>query len=525
MNTQMVKKAISTAWTLRSVFPLHTCRFLREAGDGPFHRRRQSIATESLIKNSFLTKEYYDKMKKKKIDLFDFVPPENFVSSYFEKLDKCYSNPRSILRCVMWCLRKEEGLYKDYIEKEDYPNYNWLVRCFCQLANVFGFNSFWSVKDKQAIHELKLFKFLVYDLIERKEKIKSRHCPRLLYAMCCLDYRCYYLLPTILELIEIDLHKFRVPTLSMISFCLTYLGLTNQDVQFGSYDNLSRSYNLIEKILNRIYDRREEEKGDMTNFCWSLLAYVLVINNMYVFPFKDEGRGEISTSFLPEILKNACEGLTRENIAESGWIQYYLYMTLYCCDVEKPRNERMIKESVPFFIQEYLHLKWLDNILITAQNQGSEKMQLEMESIIQKLQLKNFFINLSVGRKIDEQHCFFASHFYKPLNLCIEYDYFHPIGFNRPLVSGTISLKNRIFKKLNFNVVNIHKCFWDTLTEEQKESQLVRVLEVFQTGHGGEKQQQQQGELYQEKYFDSDLLHLKHKRVKFRSWPPEHITV
>ncbi|ANQ07363.1 Uncharacterized protein PCOAH_00017060 [Plasmodium coatneyi] len=513
MKKQVVKKAISTARTLHSVYPLQTYHFVKEAGEGPFRRKRQGIATESLIKNSFLTKEYYDKTKKKKIDLFDFVPPENFVSSYFEKLDKCYSNPRSILR-----------LYKDYIEKEDYPNYNWLVRCFCQLANVFGFNSFWSVKDKEAIHELKLFKFLVYDLIERKERIKARHCPRLLYAMSCLDYRCYYLLPTILELIEMDLDKFRVPTLSMMSFCLSYLGLTNQEVQFGSHDNLSRGYNLIEKILTNIYNRKDEAKGDMTNFCWSLLAYVIVVNNMYEFPLKDHIMPNGYTTFLPEILKNACDGLTKENIAESGWIQYYLYMTLYCCDVEKPSNERIIKESVPYFIQEYLHLKWLDNILITAQNQGSEKMQLEMENIIQKLQLKNFFINLSVGRKIDEQHCFFTSHFYKPLNLCIEYDYFHPIGFNRPLVSGTISLKNRIFKKLNFNVVNIHKCFWDTLTEEQKESQLVRVLEVFQSERGVQKQQHQ-GELYQEKYFDSDLLHLKHKRVKFRSWPPEHITV
>ncbi|SCO66535.1 conserved Plasmodium protein, unknown function [Plasmodium vivax] len=517
MNTQAVKKATGTAlalhsgWTVRTACPLSARRLSLE---GPFRRRGQSVATEALIKNSFLTKEYFDKMKKKKIDLFDFVPPENFVSSYFEKLDKSYSNPRSILR-----------LYKDYIEKEDYPNYNWLVRCFCQLANVFGFNSFWSVKDKEAIHELKLFKFLVYDLIERKERIQARHCPRLLYAMCCLDYRCYYLLPTILELIEKDLAKFRVPTLSMMSFCLSYLGLTNQDVQFGSENNLSRCYNLIEKILHEIYSRRDEAKGDMTNFCWALLAYVLVTNNMYEFPHKEETRGDSSTGFfMPEILKNACEGLTKENIVESGWIQYYLYITLYCCDVEKPRNERMIKESVPFFIQEYLHIKWLDNILITAQNQGSEKMQLEMDSIIQKLQLKDFFINLSVGRKIDEQHCFFASHFYKPLNLCVEYDYFHPIGFNRPLVSGTISLKNRIFKKLNFNVVNIHKCFWDTLTEEQKESQLVRLLELFQAERRGEKQQQR-AELYQEKRFHSDMLHLKHKRVKFRSWPPEHITV
>lgn len=67
-----------------------------------FHYRKECVATESLIKNTYLTKEYYDKNKKKKIDLFDFVPPENFVSSYFEKLDKCYSNPRSILRYLFF---------------------------------------------------------------------------------------------------------------------------------------------------------------------------------------------------------------------------------------------------------------------------------------------------------------------------------------------------------------------------------------------------------------------------------------
>ncbi|SBS85725.1 conserved Plasmodium protein, unknown function [Plasmodium ovale curtisi] len=472
----------------------------------PFLGKRVYITTESIVKNSFLTKEYYDKGKKRKIDLFDFVPPENFVSSYFEKLDRCYSNPRSILR-----------LYKDYIEKEDYPNYNWLVRCFCQLANVFGFNSFWSVKDKEAIHELKLFKFLVYDLIERKELIKARHCPRLLYAMCCLDYRCYFLLPTILEIIEMNLEKYRIPTLCMISFSLSYLGLTNKDVQFGSENNLSRSYNLVVKVVENIYKRREEAKLDTTNFCWALLSYVFIINDLYTFPEK-------SFNFLPEILRNACNGITKENISECGWIQYFLYMTLYCCDVEKPSNEMEIKESIPLFIQEYLHLKWLDNILITAQNQGSEKMQLDMENVIQKLQLKNFFINLSVGRKIDEQHCFFTSHFYKPLNLCIEYDYFHPIGINRPLISGIISLKNRIFKKLNFNVVNIHKCYWDVLTNEQKESQLIKIIETFQTENDKKKHLHKE-ELYQDKKFDSSMIHLKHKRVKFHSWPPENITI
>ncbi|KEG01829.1 hypothetical protein YYE_03348 [Plasmodium vinckei vinckei] len=470
-----------------------------------FYLSKKHIATESIVKNSFLTKEYYEENKKKKVDLFDFVPPENFLSSYFQKLDKCYSNPRSILR-----------LYKDYIEREDYPNYNWIVRCFCQLANVFGFNSFWSTKDKQALHELKLFKYLIYDLVEGKEYIKERHCPRLLYAMCCLDYRCYFLLPSILEIIEKNIDRYRIPTLCMISFSLSYLGLINKDIQFGSENHLSRNYNTIIKILQNIYERKNEALNDTTNFCWALLGYVIVINNLYEFP-------KNGISFLPEILRNACNGLTKENISESGWVQYFLYITLYCCDVEKPINESEIKQSIPYFIQEYLHLKWLDNILITSQNQGSEKMQLEVENIIQKLQLKNFFINLSVGRPIDEQHCFFTSHFYKPLNLCIEYDYFQPIGLNRPLVSGILTLKNRIFKKFNLNVVNIHKCYWDLLKDEQKEQQLIKIIETFQTKHN--KENNSETELYKEKKFDSNLLHLKHKRVKFHNWPPEHITI
>lgn len=481
-------------------------KHIKRTYDSMFQYKRNHITTESVVKNAYLTKEYFDKNKKKKIDLFDFIPPDNFVSSYFQKLDTCYSNPRSILR-----------LYKDYIEKEDYPNYNWLIRCFCQLANVFGFNSFWSVKDKQAIHELKLFKFLVYDLIERKELIQGRHCPRLLYAMCCLDYRCYFLLPTILELIEMHLERYRIPTLCMISFCLTYLGMTNQDIQFGNEPNLSRSYNVLVQVLQCIYKRKEEITKDCSSFCLSLLSYVLVLNGMYEFPYED-------TQFLPELLHQACSYLTKENIPESGWVQYFLYIILYCTDVEKPSNEIEIKKNVPYYIQEYLHFKWLDHILITAQNQGTENMQMEVEQLIQKLQLKNFFINLSVGRPIDEQHCFFTSHFYKPLNLCIEYDYLNPIGTGRPLVSGILSFKNRIFKKFNFNVVNFHKCFWDQLTSEQKESQLLRLMKTFEEK---DKEQRNRREIptYEEQKFDSDIVHLKHKRIKFDTWPPENITV
>ncbi|OEH75984.1 hypothetical protein cyc_04555 [Cyclospora cayetanensis] len=131
----------------------------------------------------------------RRIKIFSSRPPEELSTYFHEKLNKANSNPRSIIK-----------LYRKYIRLEDEPDYGWLVRCFCQLGNVFGFNSFWAPRDKQRIHSLPSFKFLVYDLIERKAQIEPEMVPRLLYALTALEYRSYHLLPTLLEHIEANLH-------------------------------------------------------------------------------------------------------------------------------------------------------------------------------------------------------------------------------------------------------------------------------------------------------------------------------
>ncbi|CDJ38451.1 hypothetical protein, conserved, partial [Eimeria tenella] len=150
----------------------------------------------------------------RKIKVFTARPPDSLPIYFHEKLSKANSNPRSIIK-----------LYRRYMKLDDEIDYKWLVRCFCQLGNVFGFNSFWAPRDKQQIHSLPSFKCLVYDLIERREQIQPEMVPRLLYAMAALEYRSYHLLPTLLEHVEANLHRWRLPTACNMALCLALLGV------------------------------------------------------------------------------------------------------------------------------------------------------------------------------------------------------------------------------------------------------------------------------------------------------------
>lgn len=63
--------------------------------------------------------------------------------------------------------------------------------------------------------------------------------------------------------------------------------------------------------------------------------------------------------------------LSEEQLEHSGWLQFFLYQSLYCADVEKPRAEEAMKRAVPFALQKALHMRWLDSILVNAQPQAS----------------------------------------------------------------------------------------------------------------------------------------------------------
>jgi hypothetical protein len=54
------------------------------------------------------------------------------------------------------------------------------------------------------------------------------------------------------------------------------------------------------------------------------------------------------------LLEDSCRSLKEvSNLQYSGWCQFYIYQTLYCCDVEKPLAEESIKR-VLFLISNFL---------------------------------------------------------------------------------------------------------------------------------------------------------------------------
>ncbi|UKK00038.2 hypothetical protein MACK_000104 [Theileria orientalis] len=458
-----------------------------------FLRALQSFVSSGQIP----TREYLESFEPKslrRLKVFDETPPEDFRKWFFERLTSHYSNPRSILR-----------LYRKYISVDDYPCYSWLVRCLCQLGNSFSFNSFWSPRDRQALVSLPLFKYLIFDLIERKHFIHPRHVPRLIFALSALEYRCWPLLIHIADLVKKHLQDWRLSTLALLIGCLVKLGFDNTTIPENDL------YNIISLLLNEVETR---DPADSTPFDWALLSYSLVLTNRYEWP-------DHENAALPLYLSRACQDLNLENLPLSGWTQYYLYMTLYCADVEKPRNESQIKRSVPFHLQESLFTRLLNEILIHAQPQGSEMLQKDVDTVLEGMGNTEALINCSVGRPDDEQHCLFAGHLFPNRRLCFEYNYLLPAPDGTPVEGGLVSFRRRLFNKLGYNTVVIHRFQWDALTVLEKEEQLMHILSKFPVV---------ESDLYDSKpepktFDDSNYKYLKHLRPRVTTWPPDKISV
>ncbi|EPR57146.1 hypothetical protein TGME49_267040 [Toxoplasma gondii ME49] len=473
------------------------------------------------------TREYEEAFlprRLKRIKVFNTPPPSELPAFFHKRLDNAHSNPRSILK-----------LYRQYMRKDDYPAYDWLVRCFCHLGNVFGFNSFWATKDKQVIQALPSFKFLVYDLIERKHLIEARQVPRLLYAFACLEYRSWHLLPTLLEHVEANLEKWRTPTLANMALTLALLGVGDDAPdhnQFGPPDLLSRDYTgLVSKLALEVHRRllalqsasssgpRKSPLHDSLGcmpFDYAGLAFALTLQGSYDLCLPSD---ETAKSTLALFLQRACEPLSLEQLENSGWVQFFLYQTLYCVDVEKPKREVEVKKAVPFAFQKHLHLSWLDKILINAQPQGNELLQLDVDAALKRLHITDALINCSAGRQWDEQHCWFAGHLVRSRNLALEYDYLLPLGPGRPKVSGWLACKRRMLKAFGLNVATIHQSFWSLLNLEQKDVQLTRLLAQFPPVLEAVKDEKK---AYEE---DRHLRFQRHARQKFETWPPEKLEI
>eukprot|EP00921_Rhytidocystis_pertsovi_P015122 GHVQ01024176.1.p3 GENE.GHVQ01024176.1~~GHVQ01024176.1.p3 ORF type:complete len:148 (+),score=12.13 GHVQ01024176.1:1975-2418(+) len=146
-------------------------------------------------------------------------------------------------------------------------------------------------------------------------------------------------------------------------------------------------------------------------------------------------------------------------------------------------------------------------------------LQLDMNDVLKRLDVKDALINCSAGRPWDEQHCWFAGHIIKSKNLALEYDHLLPVGPGRPKVSGLIHLKSRLFNIFGFTVATIHKCYWDMLKDSQKDVQLQRLLGAFSDISPPEVFEQQK---YEE---DLNRPNMKHKNRTYETWPPEQYTV
>eukprot|EP00747_Dinoflagellata_sp_TGD_P061978 gnl/TRDRNA2_/TRDRNA2_152767_c0_seq1.p1 gnl/TRDRNA2_/TRDRNA2_152767_c0~~gnl/TRDRNA2_/TRDRNA2_152767_c0_seq1.p1 ORF type:complete len:240 (+),score=39.84 gnl/TRDRNA2_/TRDRNA2_152767_c0_seq1:134-853(+) len=202
----------------------------------------------------------------------------------------------------------------------------------------------------------------------------------------------------------------------------------------------------------------------------------------------------------------------------SGWAQFFVYQTLYCIDVERPASEEAAKRAVPMWIQERLHHRWLDSIVLQAQPQGADKFQQDVDASLKRANTQAL-INCSFGRDWDEQHCWFAGFVLEP-KVALECDSLLPLGPGRPRPSGWQQVKSRVLRKIGYTVVTLHRCFWDPLTEDQKDEQILRLRAEVGYVHDPELERRQRArqEMRQDAY--------PHKGVGSRQkqWEPEKQT-
>ncbi|KAF4661014.1 hypothetical protein FOL47_006874 [Perkinsus chesapeaki] len=433
---------------------------------GPYVAPRTNMTQQSVL-DTMLPKEL------KKMDLtriYQMIPPGGMSEFFLKRLHKTMrkgGNPARVL-----------GLYKQYQKREDYPSMEFLVRCMVCLGYCFDWHSFWSVRDRQTLTATKMFRFLASDLVSGADKIRPRDHLGLLYALACLHYRPPALVPILLQGIESSLlvckhWQMQLTAWPSLDLVIAKAKTASIPSEAGMTENVPFKLvygedftGLLDRVITEAYVRYGSmpEAGSIHD--WAQLAYAMTLHGLY------DLKGPAGELVLPVFLANACSGITSESIAENmGWAGYHIYMTLYSLDVEKPEAEIPAKKAVPMDIQLKLHTTWLRNILLPAQPQGSERLQLDVDAAFKRTNTQAL-INCSVGRPDDEQHTIFAGHKLNP-GIAFEYDYLHPIAPDTPKVSGVVAHKLRLMRHFGIYSVVVHDCFWSKLTDDQKDEQVV----------------------------------------------------
>jgi len=398
-------------------------------------------------------------------DVFQAIPVEDLTAESLASLahPRVITDPSRILR-----------VYLRHIENGDKADIDVLVRTVTQLGFLFDPNSFFSSSDRQRLTQHRDFKTLMHDLTEARESIPSAAAPVLLYSMACLEYRCAPLLPTLLDIIERHQAQWSTSVLSLALHSTASLGILGSDeVRFELMDrSISRDYKDICRSLVMELGHRCQS-GSIDGAClqdWARASFATVMAGLY----DTKTHPGASLPVLPQLVANACRHVPEQTeLDESGWAQFFLYQTLYCTDVEQPEAEQEIKRAVPMWIQERLHHRWLDRIVLHAQPQGADDLQRDIDSSLRRTNTQSL-INCSAGRDWDEQHCWFTGFLLEP-KLALECDSMMPLSAGTPRTSGWLALKSRLLQKMGFTVITIHRNLWDSLSEDQKDEQIMRI--------------------------------------------------
>lgn len=412
-------------------------------------------------------------------DVYQAVPPEDLAPQDLEELasNSVLIDPAKVLQ-----------VYRKHVMSDDQPDVAVLVRAFTQLGFIFDPNSFYSTADRQILITHKHFRQLAHDLVEARLDLPTEVAPLLIYAMSCLEYRCGPLLATLLDIVESHVHLWRPEILTLILHSCASLGLTSGvRIEFDLQDRgRTRDYSHVSRLLLEELIRRldfPEACNQMSTQDWARACFAAVMTDLYDVPC---GEGFA----LPVLVTAACEHIEKlEDLETSGWAQFFLYQTLYCVDVEKPACEEAVKRAMPMWIQEKLHMRWLDSVVLHAQPQGADTMQVEVDAALKRTGTQAS-LNCSVGRDWDEQHCWFAGFLLNP-KIALECDSMLPLGPGRPLPSGWLALKVRVLQKMGHKAVTIHRCFWDKLSEDQKDEQILYLRSQVGYRHDKERAKQE----------------------------------
>jgi hypothetical protein len=364
------------------------------------------------------------------------IPPGELWKHYAGIVQSAQGNPGAIMDAV-----------RQYMQSEDEVDLKFLITSLAELGSAFDPNSFWATGDKQILTRNMYFKFLIADIIEAKEKIEAAQVPLILYSLACLEYRPARLMGHLVNEVRQGLTQWRQEVLANLAWSLASLNVDDEAI--------------VGELVKEAKRRFEEYPESGSVHDWAQLAFSCTLRGLY-------GSEYGCSSFLA----NACSQLrTTAQLDRSGWAQFWIYQTLYCVDVESPSTAAEIQKSVPMWIQERLHFRWLDGILTTCQPQGADLFQLDVDAALKRTNTQAL-INCSVARHTDEHPCWFAGHKLNP-RIAIEYNSFLPIENGEFRPSGWIELKKRMFNKMGCSTVVLNQRSWNQLTEQQKDEQIM----------------------------------------------------